>query len=114
MVSTVTNDVASMELEILASRLQLEVCYEMENLSQEEQILTIRISGLPAGMSSQFIQTSVKHYLMKAEIKTKSCDVVNDVAYVALEDPSSEHLVQMEYNFTIPSVFHTDLESGVL
>lgn len=90
MVSTVTHDVAMMELEILASKLRLEVCYEIENLALEEQILTIHISGLPPGMSSQFIQMSVKHYLMKAEIKTKSCDIVNGVAYVTLEDPSSE------------------------
>lgn len=94
-VSTVTHDVALMELEILASKLRLEVCYEIENLALEEQILTIRISGLPSGMSSQIIQTSVKHYLLKAEIRTKSCDIVDDVAYVTLEDPSCERIVQM-------------------
>lgn len=97
MVSTVTHDVALMDLEILASKLWLEVCHEIENLALEEQILTISISGLPPGMSSQIIQTSVKHYLMKAEIKTKSCDIVNDIAYVTLEDPSSECIVQMEF-----------------
>ena len=46
MVSAVTHDIALMELEILASKLCLEVCYEIENLALEEQILTIRISAI--------------------------------------------------------------------
>lgn len=75
----------------MASKLQLEVGYVIS--SQEEQALTIHISGLPQGMANPgFIKMSIEHYLMKAEIKTKSCDIVNEVAYVTLEDPSSMSL----------------------
>ena len=88
-------NVASMELEILASKLQLNVGYEIssqkEQYSLEEQILTIQISGLPSGMNNPgFIKMSIEHYLMKLEIKVTSCEVINDVAYVTLDNPSSE------------------------
>ena len=85
-----------MDLDILASRLQLEVGYDVisnqdETFANEEHVLTIQIVGLPPGMATpDFIKMSIQHYLMKAEIRTKSCDIVNSVAYVTLEDPSSE------------------------
>lgn len=87
-----------MDLEILASKLDLEVGRDIisnRNVisSQEEQVLTIHASGLPAGMTNDdFLKMSINHYLMKAEIKTKSCDVISGVAYVTLEDPSSKSL----------------------
>ena len=92
----VTHDVALREIEIFGNKLQLEVGHDIasrlgDSSAQEEQVLTINISGLPSGISSpRFIEMSIYYYLMKAEIKTKSCDLVNGVAYVALEDPSSE------------------------
>ncbi len=100
-----------MELEILASKLQLAVGYEIPSqkgqhimppqeqcmsreeplASQEEQILTIQISGLPPGMDNpNFLKMSIEHYLIKLNIKFKSCEIVGNVAYVTLEDPSSE------------------------
>ena len=94
-----------MELELLASKLQLDVGYEIPSqkeqyvspeeqcmyTSPEEQVLTIQVSGLPSGMDNPgFLQMSIEHYLMKLEIKIKSCSVINDVVYVLLDDPSSK------------------------
>ena len=94
-----------MELEILASKLQLAVGYEIsfsqkeqhssttmsQHISPKEQILTIQISGLPSGMDNpSFLKMSIEHYLMTLEIKIESCVIVGNVAYVALKDPSSE------------------------
>jgi hypothetical protein len=103
-----------MELEILASKLQLDVGYEIPSqkgqpqeqcmaqeeplVSQEEQILTIQISGLPPGMDNpNFLKMSIEHYLIKLNIKFKSCEIVGNVAYVTLEDPSSK---LKEYQYT--------------
>ena len=103
-------NIVSMELEILASKLQLAVGYEIPSqkgqsmppeeqymsreepyTSQEEQILAIQASGLPSGMDNpSFLNMSIQHYLMKLNIKFKSCEMVGNVAYVTLEDPSSE------------------------
>lgn len=100
-----------MELEILASKLQLDVGYETPSqkeqymppkeqymsseeqcMSPEELILAIQISGLPAGMDNpSFLKMSIEHYLMKLEIKSESCDIVGNVAYVTLKDPFSEY-----------------------
>ena len=93
-----------MDLEILASKLQLAVGYEISSqhmraqeqcmsplTSQEEQILTIHVSGLPPGMNvPSLLKMSIEHYLMKLDIKFKSCEMVGNAAYVTLEDPSSE------------------------
>ena len=90
----VVHDVAAMELDILASKLQLEVGYTVS--SQEEHALTIQISGLPPTMATpEFIKMSVLHYLMKVEIKIKSCDMFDGVVYVVLEDPSSEYCLPL-------------------
>lgn len=89
-----------MDLEILASKLQLAVGYQIPSqhmpaqeqcMSQEEQILTIQVSGLPAGMNDPgLLKMSIEHYLMKLNIKFKLCEMVGNAAYVTLEDPSSE------------------------
>ena len=92
-----------MELEILASKLQLDVGYEIptqkeqymppkeQHVSPEELILSIQVSGLPSGMDNpSLLKMSIEHYLMKLNIKFKSCEMVGNVAYITLEDPSSE------------------------
>lgn len=98
-----------MELEILASKLQLDIGYEIPSQKEqhmpkkhymspeeqctspaaEEQILAIQVSGLPVGMDN-LLKMSIEHYLMKLNIKFKSCEMIGNIAYVTLEDPSSE------------------------
>ena len=98
------HDVADMELDILASKLQLEVGYTIS--SHEEHALTIQISGLPPTMAKpEFIDMSVRHYLMKVEIKIKSCDIFDGVVYIVLEDPSSEFFLPCKVNLIIAVCF---------
>lgn len=126
---TVALNVALMDLDMFGSKLELSVGCEMPSQQQEqhtpeEEILTIQVSGLPPGMDNPtFLKMSIEHFLMKLEIRFKSCDIVNSIAYVTLEDPSSEfdicsivgkfYGVQFSYynNIIMANVLFTDEQS---